>query len=158
MKIIYSSVAAALLLLGTSCGKVQEQVAEVTNPIELQGRWLVSESDHGGTPVKLIENESLVLTFKDGKAAFAPTDSIKGLAVYTAVHDCTKGPRDFRAEGNDIVFSATPNCAESRITIQQVDASTLKFPDPSDTNVVRVLRRINEDQYLALVKESDRKI
>jgi hypothetical protein len=141
-----------------SCGKIQEVVTQTSNQIQLPGHWLMTESEHSSAVDKFLENESLVLSFADGKMAFSPADSAKGQAVYSTLSDCTKGPRAYRVEGKQIVLPAIPGCAERRVNLEMLNATTLKFPDPDKSDVTRVLVRIDEARYHSLVKASDRKL
>ncbi len=150
-------VAMALTLLTVSCGKVKDGIDEIANDRRIQGHWLLSQSEHAGVIERALEKESVVLTFQDGKAAFSPTDSVKGTAVYKTLSACSQGPRPFTTDKQQLVFLANGICPEKRVTIQQLDANTLKFPDPDNNDITRVLGKISEDQYKALVKASDRK-
>jgi len=148
----------ASLFLVMSCGKVNDAVTETKNETRIEGHWLMNASEHTGEISKLAEKESVVLTFKDGKAGFSPTDSIKGQTVYAAAFDeCLQKVRAYNAEKNQFVFPAVDACPEIRVTVQQLDDKTLKFPDFKDNNITRVFERIDENRYQALVKKSDQK-
>lgn len=142
--------------LVVGCGAVKDKAAEVSNGINVRGNWLMTESQHASTVERAVEKESVVLTFKDGKAAFSPTDSLKGKAVYATLSNCTAGPRPYHADKNDIVFDAVAGCPETRITVQQLDGGSLKFPDPSSPDITRTFVKIDDAHYEALVKASDR--
>ncbi len=153
----FVAMATLLPLLNLSCGKVTDAVTGAINESQIQGHWLLRESEHSSKIEKALENESMVLTFKDSKAGFSPTDSLKGQAVYATVSRCTQGPRSYQVEGKQFIFLANPDCPEKRITVQQVDATTLKFPDPDNADTTRVFTKIDENRYLQLVKASDRR-
>lgn len=142
----------ALSILFTACGKV----AEVTNSLNLPGHWLMTESEHSNKLEQALENESMVLTFKDGQAAFSPTDSVKGQAVYAALSRCSSGPRPYKVQNNDLIFGAITGCKESRVKVTRLDANRLKFTDPGDPDTIRTFVRINEDKFNTLVKASDK--
>ncbi len=146
-----------VLALVTACGAVKDKIAEMGNSIDVKGHWLMTESEKSNLVEKAIEKESMVLTFQDGKAAFAPTDSVKGLAVFTLLSGCTAGPRPYHMEKDQIVFDAVAGCEERRITVQVLDATTFKFPDPEINELVRTFHRIDESTYQSLVKVADRK-
>lgn len=150
----------ALTLAGllAACGAVKDKASEVQHGIEVQGHWLMSESEHSGKLEKVLSNDSMVLTFKDGKAAFSPVDTVKGRAVYALVSNCTAGPRPYHMEKNQIVFEAVAGCAEKRVDVQTMDHNTLKFPDPDNGDIVRTFTRIDDQRYNELVKPSDRKL
>jgi len=151
-------VAVALIpLLTLSCGKINDAVTGAINDSQIQGHWLLLESEHSSKIEKALENESMVLTFQDSKAAFSPTDSVKGQAVYATLSRCSQGPRDYKVEGKQFIFVAGSDCPEKRITVQQLDSTTLKFPDPDNADTTRVFTKIEESRYLQLVKASDRR-
>ncbi len=141
----------------TGCGAIKDKSNEVANDINVPGHWLMVQSENGGAVEKALENESMVLTFKDGKAAFSPTDSIKGKAVYALLSGCTTGPRPYRTEKNDLVFEPVAGCDQTRIGVQRLDDASFKFLDPSDGKTMRTFVRIDEAKYHALVKPEDRK-
>lgn len=141
-----------------ACGAVKDKVTEVRNDFEVQGSWLMTQSEHSSQIEKFIENESMVLTFKDGKAAFSPTNSVKGRAVHALLSKCIVGPRRYKMEKNQIVFEAIVGCEERRVTIEALDQSSFKVIDPEDGETVRTFRRITEDAYHKLVKSADRKL
>lgn len=151
------SIGTAIAGLLAACGAIKDKVNEVSNGLNVQGHWLMTESEHASRIEKAIENESVVLTFKDGKAAFSPTDSVKGKAVYTALSNCTAGPRPYRTENNDIVLDAIAGCPEKRVAVQRLDGDRLKFPDPANPDITRTFTRIDDNRYQALVKASDRR-
>lgn len=141
-----------------SCGKIKEVANQISNEVNLPGRWLVTQSDHSGKIAQFLEHESMVLSFVDGKMAFAPADTVKGQTVYAALSDCTKGPRPYTMDKTQVVFPAMGACAERRITVEMLNETTLKFPDPDDNNVTRVMVRIDDARYNAIVKAADRKL
>ena len=138
--ILYISL--ALLGLISACGAVKDKVNEVENGINVQGHWLMTQSEHSSKIEKALEAESMVLTFKDGKAAFSPTDSLKGRAVFALLSNCTVGPRPYRMEKNQIVFEAVVGCEEKRVTIQTLDGDTFKCTDPDNKDIIRTFMRI----------------
>ncbi len=140
-----------------ACGAVKEKAAEVSNEINMKGHWLMTESEHSSKVSKAREKESLVLSFKEGKAAFSPTDSVKGRAVYTTLSHCTQGPRPYRTEKYDIVFEGVTDCPEKRVTVKLLDSDHLKFSDPDNSDIVRTFVRIDDARYESLVKQSDRR-
>jgi hypothetical protein len=148
----------AFVLVG--CGKedVKNKVAEVTNSIDVKGRWLMVESSEANKVAKALEKESMVLTFKDGKAAFAPTDSLKGKAVFAGLSNCTAGPRPYHTDKNDLVFDAVTGCAEKKVTVATLNATTLAFADPEKPTITRTFTKIDEAKFQAIVKPADRKL
>lgn len=150
----FALIAVALL---SACGAVKDAADEVSNSINVKGHWLMTESERASKVEKAVERESMVLTFKDGSAAFSPTDSVKGRAVFATLSRCTAGPRPYRSEKNDIVFDAVTGCEAKRISVQRLDADRFKFADPDNGQIVRVFVRIDEARYQALVKATDRK-
>lgn len=157
MKRIYLSWMGLAVLAVLGCGKVEEAVNEVQNENKLQGHWLLTETEHASQIERLVAKESIVLSFKDKKAAFSPTDSIKGQEVYGAIDECSRGPRPYKTDGNDLVFEAVTNCPEIRLKIQEISDNTLKLPDPKSPDKTRVFQKIDESNYNQLVKASDRK-
>ena len=157
MKLIQALTLGSLVLFMASCGAVKDKVNEVTNAQRIKGHWLMTNSEHGGTVENFIENESVVLTFKDDKAAFSPTDSVRGVAVFATIPKCTAGPRNYTTENNDLVLPANPDCGEKRVTVSELSDTTLKFPDPETPDVTRVFVKIDEAKYEALVKASERR-
>jgi hypothetical protein len=155
MKVQSKLFVALIPLMGIlgACGKAKE----VKNELTIPGHWLMTQSEHASQVEKSIENESMVLTFQDGKAAFSPTDSVKGRAVYTVLSKCTAGPRAYHADNDQIVFEQTPDCPEKRITVQKLGDDELKFPDPDNADITRTFRRISQEKYEQLVKASDRR-
>ena len=143
--------------LMTGCGAIKDKANETKNDLALPGHWLMAQTENSGAIAKAIENESVVLTFKDSKAAFSPTDTLKGRAVFALLSRCTVGPRPYRTEKNIIVLEAVAGCDEMRASVEQVDGTTFKFTDPSDSKTVRTMVRIDEAKYQALVKAEDRK-
>jgi hypothetical protein len=141
-----------------ACGAVKDKVTEVKNDFEIQGSWLMTQSEHSSKIEKFLENESMVLTFKDSKAAFSPTDSVKGRAVHALLSKCLVDPRRYRMEKNQIVFEAVVGCEERRVTIEALDQSNFKAIDPEDGETIRTFRRISEEVYHKLVKPSERKL
>jgi hypothetical protein len=148
------STIAALAVL--SCGQVKEGVTETSNAAKIPGRWLANPSEHSNALANAAENEAVVLSFRNGKYAYEPTD--KGQAIYLTYSDCLRGPREYKTDKDQLVFVATPNCPEKRGTIQQLDSTTLKFADPDKPDITRVFTKIDETRYMALVKASDRKL
>lgn len=148
---VISSIGVLVLVL-VGCGKAKE----VTNSFELKGHWLMTDFEQAGRVEKATDRDSLVLTFKDGKAAFSPTDSARGRALYRAVHRCTLGPRPYRTDRNDIVFDAVLDCSEKRIAVTKIDVDHLKLADPDNPNIVRSFVRLGEDRFLQLVAQPDR--
>lgn len=147
-------------LLFASCGKVNDAITEINNDEKIKGHWLLTGTENAGAITNAIERETVVLSFKNGQAAFSPTDSITG-RLYVSFSPCTRGPRPYRTDKNEIVFgavAAVPNCTEKRITVQQLDAQTLKFPDPDNMTLIRVFTKIDEARYFSLVKPSDRRL
>lgn len=142
--------AAALM---TGCGAIKDKANEVNNDINLPGHWLMVQSAGGN----FLENETVVMTFKDSKAAFSPTDTLKGRAAFALLSRCTAGPRPYRTEKHIIVFEAVAGCEEKRVSVERLDDATFKFLDPSDSKTMRTLVRIDEAKYNALVKAEDRK-
>lgn len=153
-------IALALTVLIIGCGKddVKNNVAEVTNSIDVKGRWLMLESAEANKVAKALENESMVLTFKDGKAAFSPTNSANGFAVFKLLSDCTKGPRPYHTDKNDLVFDAVTGCAEKRVAVGTLNSTTLMFPDPEKPSITRTFTKIDDAKFNALVKPADRKL
>ncbi len=149
--------AVALAGLVAACGAVKDKTAEVSNDLNLKGHWLMTESEHASRVETAVEKESMVLTFKDGKAAFSPTDSVKGRAVYATVSHCTAGPRPYHTDKHDIVFEAVTDCPEKRVAVTQLDGDHLKFSDPDTTDVIRTFVRIDDSRYESLVAASDRR-
>ncbi len=143
--------------LMTGCGAIKDKANQVANDINLPGHWLMVKSENGGTVEKALENESMVLTFKDSKAAFSPTDTLKGRAVFALLSRCTAGPRPYRTEKHLIVFEAVAGCEEKRVSVERLDDATFKFLDPSDSKTMRTLVRIDEAKYQALITPGDRK-
>lgn len=154
---LYVSLAAVLGLI-SACGAVKDKVAEVENGINVQGHWLMTQSQHSNLIEKALEGESMVLTFKDGEAAFSPTDSLKGRAAYALLSNCEAGPRPYRMEKDQIVFAAVVGCEEKRSTIQTLDGNTFKCTDLDNKDIVRTFVRISDAKYQDLVKQSDRKL
>jgi len=147
----------ALLLVGfiAGCG-AKEKANEIKNEFNIRGHWILTEQT--GSPARILENESMVLTFKDGKAAFSPTNSVKGRAAYALLSDCTKGPRPYRIENNVIVLENVTNCPEKRVAIQELNSDAFKCADPDKAEVIRTFGRIDEAKYHALVLPNDRKL
>lgn len=139
------------------CGAAKDKVNEIQNDSKVQGHWLMTESEHANKIEKALENESIVLTFRDSKAAFSPTDTAKGHTVYGLLPRCTAEVRPFRTDKNQIVFEAVPGCTEKRVTVQTLNDTTLKFPDPEDGDITRTFRKISDDMYASLVKASERR-
>ena len=139
--------------LMTGCGAIKEKANEANNAMNLPGHWLMVQTDGGS----VLENETVVLTFKDNKAAFSPTDTLKGRAVFALMSRCTAGPRPYRTEKHIIVLEAVAGCEEKRVSVERVDDTTFKFLDPSDSKTLRTLARIDEAKFQALVKAEDRK-
>ena len=153
----FATMVALLLLFTLSCGKITDAVTGAINDGQIQGHWLLVESEHSSKIEKALENESMVLTFKDSKAGFSPTDSLKGQAVYATLSRCTQGPRSYKVEGKQFIFLASADCPEKRISVQQISDTALKFPDPDNNDTTRVFIKVDENRYLQLVKASDRR-
>ena len=159
MKHYYSlSFAAIGLALLSACGAVQDAADKINNSFNAPGHWLMVSSETSGTVAKAIENESVVLTVKDSKVAFSPVSTVKGKAVYATLSNCTKGPRPYRTEKNDIILAPVAGCAEKRVTVNTLSGDQFKFPDPEDNRVLRVFQRIDDAKFQALVKPEDRKL
>lgn len=139
------------------CG-AKEKMTEINNAIDVKGNWLMTQSEHANVIETALEKESMVLTFKDGKAAFSPTDSLIGRAAFALLSNCTVGPRPYHVDKNQIVFEAVAGCDEKRLTVQTLNDTTFKFPDPDNIAVIRTFRRIDDATYHSLVKASDRKL
>ena len=60
----------ALVFIVSACGKIKEEVSQLSNDLKVQGHWLVTQSEHSSKIEKLVEKESMVLTFKDSTARF----------------------------------------------------------------------------------------
>lgn len=155
---LLSVFALTCLTFVASCGKIKDKVDEVSNSQKVQGHWLQTESENAGAIQKTLENESIVLSFKDDRAAFAPTDSTKGQLVYATLSHCLAGPRSFRTDGNQLVFPAEGDCPEKRVDIQQLDDNSLKFPDPENPKTVRTFIKIDNAAYSKKVKAADRRL
>lgn len=147
----------ALIGLIAACGAAKEKVEEVKNSIDVKGYWLMTESQHSSKVEKAMERESMVLAFKDGKASFSPTNSLRGHVVYSLLSACTAGPRPYRTEKNQFVFEPVVGCDEKRIVIQTLNDTTFKFADPDNADIIRTFVRIDEAKYQELVKTSDRR-
>lgn len=141
-----------LVALVSACGKAKDTINEVQNEWDVKGHWLMTESINGSAVEKALEKESMVLTFKDGKAVFEPTNSVKGKAVYATLSKCVAGPRPYRAAKNQFVFEPVAGCGEIRIEVNALDSSQFRFADPDKPTVIRTFRRIDEPTYVALVK------
>src|SRR5687767_12998987 len=100
----------SLIALAISCGSARDEVNEIANEQRIKGHWLMTQSEHGSTIERALENESMVLTFKDGKAAFSPTDSLRGRAVYTALSRCNQAVRPYETQRNQLVFMEAVDC------------------------------------------------
>ncbi len=161
-KLAMGSLIPVSMFLIVSCG-AKDKATEVANELNIKARinkhWLMTESSHASKLEKWATKESVVLTFKDGKAAFSPTDSAAGVVVYNALKPCTAAVRPFTADNNQIVFQAiaNPACPETRVTVQQLDDNTLKFPDPTDTDIIRTFVKIDDAKYNELVKPSEQR-
>lgn len=159
MKLKANALYAILPMVGmiASCGAVKDEATEIRNDAKIKGHWLMTESEHSNQVEKVLENESMVLTFKDDKAAFSPTDSVKGQTVYALLSKCTKEVRPYKTDKNQVVFVAVPECPERRVTVEKLDDTTLKFPDPDNGDITRTFQKIDDERYFNLVKASDRK-
>ncbi len=153
----YGILMLGLAIFSASCGKVEEAVTGTTNDFKVQGRWLMVGPEHASALTTWAENESVVLSFKNGQAVLSPTGA-KGLAVGAFNKWCLDNPRPFKIDNNQIVLLAKDACAEKRFTIQQLDGTNLKFPDPDNTDVTQVFTKIDENRYKALVAPKDQKI
>lgn len=140
------------------CGEVKEKAVEVSNGFEIQGHWLMTESKNATVVEEALENESMVLTFKEGKAAFSPTDSVQGHTLHGLLSGCTSGPRPYRMDGNQIVFETVAGCPEKRVSVIELNQTKLIFPDPDNSEIVRTFRRIDEATRAARVRPEDRKL
>ena len=149
----------SVLIFG--CGKevqqVKQAVQEAANAYNVEGHWLMVESDHSNDIEKIVEKESMVLTFNDKTAAFSPVDTLKGKGVFTLLEGCNAGPRPYKVDKNQLVFEKFQDCEEVRVDIEKLDGNTLKFADPTDRDTIRTFTRIDEDRYNVLVRPSDRK-
>lgn len=150
-------IGATSLLFAVGCGKVKDEVTEAQNEMRVEGHWLMNGSEHASDLQKFAEKESMVLTFKDGKAAFSPTDSAKGKTVHATLSACLQKVRNYKTEKNQFVFLAEGDCPELRVTVQQLDDKALKFPDPDHNDITRSFERIDENRYQSLVKKSDQR-
>lgn len=159
MKSIKTQLITLIPVIGllVACGAVKDKANEISNDSKIQGHWLMTEAEHSSKVEKALENESVVLTFKDSKAAFSPTDTVKGRAVFALLSKCETEVRPYKTDKNQIVFAPVTGCAENRITVQTLDATTLKFPDPQDGDVTRTFRKISDEIYATLVKSSERR-
>jgi hypothetical protein len=144
------------LALVAGCGAVKDTATQIKNGFDIQGHWLMTKSEHSNAVANAVENQSMVLTFKDGKAAFSPTDSIQGRAVFALLSHCTAGPRPYHMDKDQLVLEPITGCGQESVTIDTLDNNTLKFPDPDDTDTTRTFQRIDESKYDSLVKTSDR--
>lgn len=154
MKKLWFAVLGGVFIQG--CGALKDEGAEISHELNVPGHWLMTESEHTSQVEKFLEKDSLVLTFKDGKYAFSPTDSVKGQAVFAALSACTVGPRPYKTDKQDLVFEAVTECPERRVKVTVLDGDRLKFTDPYDSDVVRTFARIDRVTYERLVKPSDR--
>lgn len=159
-KLITASLLGLSFLLITACGakdKAKEISSELNIKAKINNHWLMTQSEHASKVENWVENESLVLTFKDGKAGFSPADSVKGHAVYATLSRCTAETRPFQVDNNQLIFEAVPGCGEKRVTVEKIDDNTLKFPDPENGDITRTFVKINDETYSRLVKASERR-
>lgn len=147
----------SVIMLG-GCGKVDEKVTEIRHDVLIKGNWLLTDTINASRIEKAAEKESVVLVFRGDRAAFSPVNSVKGKAVYMAIAECTRGPRDYKTDKSLLIFPKTPACEEKQVNIEQVDETTLKFSDPNDAKITRVFRKISDDLYQNLVAPGDRRL
>lgn len=143
------------MVIALGCGKVEE----IANEERIKGYWIVTESEHSGEVTKFLENESMVLRFSDGTAAFSPVDDAlgKGRAVYAILGECRQGPRPYRIDGDKLVFDSKGACPAVSTKLEKLDGSQLKFVDPEDKNITRTFGKIDEEKFKTLVKADDRR-
>ncbi len=154
-RVFYSVVGMlGVILISTSCGKAKE----LANDINVQGNWVLSATENAGKLTNAVEADSVVLTFKDGKAAISSASTVVAKALYTGLDDCFKTARPYNTKDNQLVFPVQGACPERRLDVLQLDRGTLKFPDPTDGKVNRVFSRIDDDKYHTLVLAPDRKL
>ncbi len=101
----YGILMLGLAIFSASCGKVEEAVTGTTNDFKVQGRWLMVGPEHASALTTWAENESVVLSFKNGQAVLSPTGA-KGLAVGAFNKWCLDNPRPFKIDNNQIVLLA----------------------------------------------------
>lgn len=156
-KQMLNSLWVVITVLVIGCG-AKEAVHQVANDLNIQGHWLMTESKHAKNPLEQVAaDKSMVLTFKDGQAAFSPTDKdafidkVKAKTVFFLLQPCDKGPRPFKMEKDEIVFPAVNQCAEKRWSVLTLDGQNLKT---GDGDVNRSFVKINDERYNNLVERS----
>jgi hypothetical protein len=145
MRVIFGfTLLLSVALVTSSCGRVESAAQTVSNDAKLPGHWLQ-------------DNNSLVLTFKDGKAAYSPVSGFKGKVADLFKSACEQGPRSYRVDGNQIIYAAEgPNCPQVAVTIQKVTEKNLEIPSLSDPKTILKFAVMNDADFNAKVDEKDR--